>query len=93
MSDLPQFDNYLASKMIDPEAFKKAEPDVWAAWESEFEQMHPVSFSLQKLNLLTVVRRKYLLRMRTDGVSETTSPASPQAPVKPSRPVMRPKAT
>ena len=55
------FEAYLVSKKIDTSAFKNAEPDVWLVWKNEFEQMHPVSFTVQKLNLINPVRRKYPL--------------------------------
>ncbi|HEX6892184.1 MAG TPA: hypothetical protein VF141_15865 [Chryseolinea sp.] len=55
------FEAYLISKKIDSALFHKAEPDLWASWKVEFEQMHPASFTAQKLYLINPVRRKYLL--------------------------------
>jgi len=57
----PGFEAYLTSKRIDSGAFRDAEPELWEAWKKEFEQMHPNSFTVQKLNLINPVRRKYLL--------------------------------
>jgi len=55
------FEEYLAAKKIDSLAFKTAEPARWAEWENEFAQLHPDSFTLQKLNLINPIRRKYPL--------------------------------
>jgi hypothetical protein len=57
------FDEYLVSKKIDSEAFRKAEESLWLAWSKEFEQIHPNSFTVQKLNLINPVRRKYPLKI------------------------------
>lgn len=59
MTSDPDFEAYLVSKRIDSAAFRSAEPDLWQAWKNEFEQMHPNSFTVQKLNLINPVRRKY----------------------------------
>jgi hypothetical protein len=56
------FEAYLSSKKIDSPAFRNAEPAVWNSWNDIFAQMHPNSFTLQKLNLINTVRRKYLLK-------------------------------
>jgi hypothetical protein len=55
------FEEYLSGKKIDSLAFKNAEPARWAEWEMEFAQLHPDSFTLQKLNLINPIRRKYPL--------------------------------
>jgi hypothetical protein len=93
MTTGPSFEDYLASKKIDSDAFKRSEPQVWNAWKKEFEQVHPNSFTVQKLNLINPVRRKYLLQPTLEP--KETDPAPPvsstPASVKPSRPVIRPK--
>jgi hypothetical protein len=82
------FEAYLISKKIDSEAFRNAEPQVWAAWKKEFEQVHPNSFTVQKLNLINPIRRKYLLKVQTETPPpEVISPSS----AKPGRPVMKPR--
>jgi hypothetical protein len=55
------FNDYLISKKIDQEAFQKAEPALFEIWKTEFEQMHPNSFTAQKLYLINPLRRKYTL--------------------------------
>jgi hypothetical protein len=55
------FTDYLISKKIDQDAFQKAEPALFEIWKTEFEQMHPNSFTAQKLYLINPLRRKYTL--------------------------------
>jgi hypothetical protein len=56
------FEDYLVRKKIDQKAFAEAEKLLFESWKSEFEQMHPDSFTIQKLNLINPVRRKYTLK-------------------------------
>jgi hypothetical protein len=91
------FEAWLISKKIDGEAFSKAEPALFASWKMEFEQLHPNSFTVQKLNLINPVRRKYKLKIApiesvapsSDSSAVASSPAAPAKPV--AKPVMRPK--
>jgi hypothetical protein len=55
------FEDYLISKKIDGPAFKKAEPELFETWKTEFQQVHVNSFTMQKLNLINPIRRKYML--------------------------------
>jgi hypothetical protein len=55
------FEEYLLGKKIDGPAFKAAEAERWKEWKHEFTQLHPDSFTLQKLNLINPIRRKYPL--------------------------------
>ena len=55
------FEEYLLEKKINSAAFKIAEPVRWSEWELEFVQVHPDSFTMQKLNLINPIRRKYPL--------------------------------
>jgi len=99
------FETYLTAKKIDSIAFRKAEPQVWQEWSSEFDQMHPDSFTMQKLNLINPIRRKYTLQVSIPK-KEQTSPAvasaetgeikpAIQSPAKPkpimAKPVFKPK--
>jgi hypothetical protein len=88
------FEAYLISKKIDSEAFRKAEAGVWQLWNVEFEQMHPNSFTSQKLYLINPVRRKYPLKEQVVAAaipSETPSVSNPATAPKIAKPVMRPK--
>ena len=87
------FEAYLQSKKIDSKMFLAAEPAVWSAWKSEFEQMHPNSFTVQKLNLINPIRRKYPLPLQEEQSRKTETPEVPDAsPVaKPVKPMIKPK--
>ena len=99
------FEAYLVSKKIDSVQFANAEPNVWRTWKSEFEQIHPNSFTAQKLYLINPVRRKYPLKLDPTSVTEikaeikeektsAQSPAvQPSVQAKPAvpRPVFKPK--
>lgn len=63
------FENYLSVKKIDSESFKKAEPELWEKWKVLFEQIHPESFTAQKLFLINAVRRRYPIQ-KTEKASE-----------------------
>jgi hypothetical protein len=56
------FEEYLVSKKIDQGLFKDAEPKLFQEWKNEFEQLHPNSFTAQKLYLINPIRRKYILK-------------------------------
>lgn len=100
------FEDYLISKKIDLEFFQKAEPALFENWKKEFAQMHPNSFSAQKLYLINPIRRKYPLKIETANRSEAapsvklvTGSATDESdslktettPSKPARPVFKPK--
>ncbi len=85
MAEGPTFEEYLKSKRIDSVRFRQAESDLWESWKREFDQMHPNSFTVQKLNLINPVRRKYTL-IATEEVRKPEG-ATP----KPGRPMIRPK--
>jgi len=71
---------YLTSKKIDAAKFRKAEPELWAEWNTEFEQMHPESFTMQKLNLINPIRRKYTLHiLQPKKVEPPQTPAATQS--------------
>jgi hypothetical protein len=53
------FEEYLESKKIDPTQFSKQEPHLYAEWKNSFEQMHPNSFTAQKLFQVNSIRRKF----------------------------------
>jgi len=67
-----KLEEYLTSKKIDSTAFQKAEPKLWNDWNIEFGQMHPNSFTVQKLNLINPIRRKYALKSVPEKAGEKT---------------------
>lgn len=91
------FEEYLASKKIDSDAFRKAEEKIWTSWKEELEQMHPNSFTVQKLNLINPIRRKYPLKGEPK-LPQQPGPPKPQTSVDPvkakpatPKPVFKPK--
>jgi hypothetical protein len=82
------FDAYLESKKIDSSAFKAADPALWESWETEFSQMHPASFTAQKLYLINPIRRLYPVPftakpspVKAEIVIDTLPPSPPVAPL------------
>lgn len=74
-----EFENYLTSKHIDSARFSREEPALWQSWKDEFEQVHPNSFTMQKLNLINPIRRKYQLPdvpKSTAAASDSDKPAT-----------------
>lgn len=90
MNSGPTFEDYLIGKKIDSDTFRKAEPETWKDWKRDFEEMHPNSFTVQKLNLINPIRRKYPLptspETKPPGVSSPPIAAQPSS--KPGKPVM-----
>jgi hypothetical protein len=80
------FEEYLISKKIDSTLFSEKEQSLWLSWKLEFEQMHPNSFTVQKLNLINPVRRKYPLK-----VEVKPAPLKVAEPVKTPAPVVKPE--
>lgn len=75
------FEAYLINKKIDSDSLKKEEPELWKGLEEIFLQMHPNSFTAQKLYLINPLRRKYPL---SENASEAKAPKA-----KPGKPVIR----
>jgi len=78
------FEEYLAGKKINSEAFKAAEPARWKDWHELFAAVSEKSFTAQKLYLINPTRRKFLLK------TEATVPEQPSAP-RTAKPVIKPK--
>lgn len=55
----PDFETYCLSKKIDPDRFQKNEPKLYLDLQRVFEQVHPNSFTAQKLYLINDIRRRY----------------------------------
>ena len=79
------FETYLISKEIDSTAFRQSEPERWQEFKALFDQVHPNSFTQQKLYLINPIRRKYPLKAMPEvgAISETPKPAA--------KPVMKPR--
>lgn len=55
------FKEYLIKKKIDPIKFEKGDSDKWNEFKSLYEQVHPSSFTAQKLYLINGIRRLFPL--------------------------------
>lgn len=53
------FEDYLIGKKIDPAGFRSTEPERYQEFRAIFEQVHPDSFTAQKLFLINKIRRQY----------------------------------
>jgi hypothetical protein len=62
------FEDYLISKKIDAKAFKAGELTLYENWDLEFMQMHPRSFTAQKLYLINPIRLKYTLTQKFENI-------------------------
>jgi hypothetical protein len=79
------FEEYLIRKKIDRDAFAKAEPERFAEWMSNFDQVSEQSFTTQKLYLINPVRRKYPLTTPVEDIK--AAGLTSKVP----RPVFKPK--
>ena len=91
------FEEYLVSKKIDAKLFAHKEKKLWATWKHEFEQMHPNSFTAQKLYLINPIRRLYPLKeippkadTKLSTENNIASPAASATPSVAAKPVMKP---
>ena len=62
-----EFSAYLQSKKIDPALFEKKEAALFHELKAVFDQVHPDSFTAQKLFLINPIRRKY--QLKEDSIS------------------------
>lgn len=70
------FEEYLISKKIDAKAFKEAESELFLSWHVEYDQMHPNSFTSQKLYLINPIRLKYRLISKQEDLKSTSNTSS-----------------
>ena len=63
------FKEYLHAKKIDPKGFALGEPDRFREFKLLFEQVHPDSFTAQKLFLINSIRRRYPLPEQANDVN------------------------
>jgi len=68
------FEQYCFSKKIDAERFKSEDKKHFLYLENYFLQVHPDSFTAQKLFLINDLRRKYLLTDVSEKPIETNEP-------------------
>lgn len=56
------FNDYLVKKKIDKKGFAQGQPDRFDEFQQLFNQVHPDSFTAQKLFLINNIRRAYPLK-------------------------------
>ena len=74
------FKEYLHAKKIDPGGFALAEPERFREFKLLFDQVHPDSFTAQKLFLINPIRRKYPLAQQT-GAEVADKNVKPRAKI------------
>ena len=74
----PDFKTYLKQKKIDPKGFAANEMEKFMELKKLYDQVHPNSFTAQKLFLINKIRRNYPLPEESEQVAEK-------------KPVMKPK--
>jgi hypothetical protein len=89
------FEEYLITKKIDSRAFALAKPVQWGEWQREFAEVHPNSFTAQKLYLINNLRRLFPLPAHIlpepSAIATATNAAAPATVVAKPKPIMRPK--
>ncbi|GAB4246824.1 MAG: hypothetical protein Tsb0034_25860 [Ekhidna sp.] len=80
-----EFEEYLKGKKIDPSKFKSGDTALYEEWKHLFSQIHPDSFTQQKLFLINKTRRKYLLEAQTEAKKPATA-AKMRPKIKPLKP-------
>ncbi|MEP5613810.1 MAG: hypothetical protein ABJP45_16270 [Cyclobacteriaceae bacterium] len=78
VSSNQNFESYLQSKRIDPKKFKKADATRYEEFKKLFDQVHPESFTQQKLFLLNRIRRTHVLEEAM--IEESTTPTKKLKP-------------
>ena len=74
-----EFKEYLKDKKIDPEKFKAGDPAQYDEFKRIFDQVHPNSFTQQKLFLINKIRRSYQLKEQQE-VKKPAAANSQQGP-------------
>ncbi len=59
---MTEFNEYLTSKKIDWKSFKEHDESRYTEFSDLFSQVHPNSFTAQKLFLINEIRRTYPLK-------------------------------
>ncbi|QSE97483.1 hypothetical protein [Fulvivirga lutea] len=81
------FIEYLKSKKIDPKLYEAGDQKQYLKFKQEYEQMHPNSFTSQKLFLINDLRRRYLLSEAKDSKEVNNDNDSKEV----KRPIVKPK--
>lgn len=74
----PDFKTWLKQKKINPKAFASAEMERFMELKRLFDQVHPNSFTAQKLFLINKVRRSYPLTEEVEKPVQRKPMAKPK---------------
>ena len=74
------FSAYLKSKKIDPEKFRNDDSVKFEKLKEVFDQVHPESFTAQKLFLINPLRRKYKWAGEEEKSESKPKPMKPRIP-------------
>lgn len=79
-----KFEDYLKTKKIDPKAFQSTQSEQYSEWQGIFDQVHPDSFTQQKLFLINTTRRAFPLKEEIEEKKPSAGKAMrPKIPLKP----------
>lgn len=81
--EIKEFEAYLTDKKIDSDAFRKVEPEQWSEFKRLYDQVHPNSFTAQKLNLINPIRRRFPLKEVPVGTEVKKTAARPKVMMRP----------
>lgn len=81
-----EFEEYLTGKKIDPKKFRTAEPSQYDEFKQIFDQLHPESFTQQKLFLINKIRRAYKLEDQIEEKKTSGTAKAMRPKIKPLKP-------
>ncbi|MCR9250482.1 MAG: hypothetical protein NXI20_08650 [bacterium] len=79
------FEEYLHAKKIDAKAFKRSNSTQYDELKNIFDQVHPNSFTAQKLFLINDIRRNNPLKEETITSEKPKSQAKPKIKIRPKK--------
>ncbi len=72
------FEEYLIQKKISSDLFAKGDPVRFGEFQKLFDQMHPNSFTAQKLFLINEIRRKFPIGKEATPSGDTIKKVKPR---------------
>ena len=81
--EFKDFESYLEEKKIDSAAFKKGQPEQWTEFKILYDQVHPNSFTAQKLFLINPIRRLFPIEEKAVEKPVSATQARPKVMMRP----------
>ena len=72
------FKTFLQKKKIDPKAFAQQQQEEYVRWKKLYDQVHPNSFTAQKLFLINQVRREFPFKEEQEQPKKKTAMPKPK---------------